>query len=135
MTNDEIKKMIKRHEGYRDHVYKDSLGNLTCGYGHLLAEGSFVPKSVSDAFFILDMGQAFEDYAKLKLDLDPVRKAVIVDMLFNLGYGGVLKFKRMLAAIRAGDFWQAAEEMLDSKWARQVGTRATELSFMMRTGK
>ena len=135
MTPDETRKMIKRHEGYLEKVYKDSLGNLTCGYGHYLAEGSEVPRDVSDAFFTDDMIRAHIGYCILKLDLDPVRKAVIIDMLFNLGLSGVQKFVKMLAAIKEEHYVLAAEEMRNSLWAKQVGTRATELSSMMRTGK
>ena len=134
MTPNEIRKMIKRHEGYRDKVYKDSLGNLTCGYGHYLAEGSEISKSIADELFTTDMINAFADYYRLGLELDSVREAVLIDMIFNMGLAGVRKFKKMLMAIAEKDYFSAADEMEKSLWAEQVGIRATELSHMMRTG-
>jgi len=134
MTPNEIRKMIKRHEGYRDKVYKDSLGNLTCGYGHYLAEGSEISKSIADELFTTDMINAFADYYRLGLELDSVREAVLIDMIFNMGLAGVRKFKKMLMAIAEKDYFSAADEMEKSLWAEQVGIRATELAHMMRTG-
>lgn len=55
-------------------------------------------------------------------------------MCFNVGVSGLLAFKRMLAACERGDYGRAAEEMLDSKWAKQVGGRADELARMMQEG-
>jgi len=63
-----------------------------------------------------------------------VRQRVLLDMAFNLGISGLLKFKRTLKAIRAKQYEKAAEMMLDSRWATQVGQRAKRLSKMMATG-
>ena len=131
--------MIKFHEGFIDRVYADSLGNLTCGYGHFLDVGSFVPKEVAEIFFKLDFIHAQNNYnritAKFGFTLDEVRKAVLIDMLFNLGYGGVMKFGKFLAALTIGDYDEAADQMVDSLWAKQVKTRAVRLAKMMRTGE
>jgi lysozyme len=59
---------------------------------------------------------------------------VLLDMSFNLGIVGLLRFKNTLATIRRGDYSKAAAMMLDSLWARQVGKRAVRLAEMMRTG-
>lgn len=67
--------------------------------------------------------------------LDPVRKKVVIDMRFNLGPGGFRGFKKMIAALAAGDYKAAAAEMVDSKWYHQVGARARRLVEMMRTGE
>ena len=68
-------------------------------------------------------------------DLDEVRRRVIIDMSFNLGTAGFLKFKNTIKAIRAQD-WKAAQAgMLNSKWARQTKTRSVTLSKMMTTGE
>jgi lysozyme len=56
-------------------------------------------------------------------------------MLFNLGYGGVMKFGKFIAALTIGDYDEAADQMLDSLWAKQVKTRAVRLAKMMRTGE
>ena len=64
--------------------------------------------------------------------LSEPRQHVLIDMAFNMGTQGLLKFKRMLAAIREQDFSRAADEMLDSRWARQVKSRSDRLAGMMR---
>ena len=66
--------------------------------------------------------------------LDSVRKKVVIDMRFNLGPGGFRGFKKMIAALAAGDYKQAAEEMKDSKWYWEVGNRSRRLVKMMATG-
>jgi len=129
---------IKRHEGYRDKVYLDSEGHLTCGWGHCLRLGTKVPVASSEAFFEADLATAVSDYLRLpkKLTdkLNIPRKRVIVEMIFNLGFAKLQEFVKMLTALEAGDFETAAKEMLDSKWAVQVKGRATELAEIMRKG-
>lgn len=127
--------LIKRHEGYRDRVYEDSEGIPTIGWGHALHVGSNVPERVSELFFRGDMREAYKGYHSLTLPLDPVRKAVVVNMIYNLGLRKFKKFKRTIKLIKSGDYTLAAVEMLNSKWADQVGRRALELSQMMRTGE
>jgi lysozyme len=64
-----------------------------------------------------------------------VRQLIVMDMAFNMGVPRLCKFKKMWAAIEAGDFDTASVEMLDSRWARQVKSRATKLSDAMKTGE
>ena len=129
---------IKRHEGYRDTVYYDSVGVPTVGYGHALLEGSRVPAVVADILFEQDFNDAVKDYTILAnrwgLDLNPVRRGVMLDMLFNLGVSRLVKFQKFLTALQVKNYDKAADEMLDSKWATQVGKRAEKLSEMMRRG-
>jgi len=66
--------------------------------------------------------------------LDYVRRGALINMCFNLGIYGLLGFKKALAAIQAGEWELAAEEMLDSKWHTQVGSRAERLAKQMKTG-
>ncbi len=138
MTDDQIKAMIQGHEGYKDHVYIDSLGNPTCGWGHNLAKDSKVPQAASEAFFSRDFREASANYLALmreyNLNLDEIRRAVLIDMLFNMGYSKVCGFTKMLAALMNNDFERAADEMENSKWHNQVGIRATVLEKMMREG-
>ena len=68
-------------------------------------------------------------------ELDAVRQRVLVDMGFNLGIPTLLKFQNMWLAIEQEDFIQASIEMMDSRWARQVGQRAHKLSEAMRIGE
>ena len=135
MNDTEAQKMIKRHEGYGPNLYMDTAGVLTGGYGHAFHLGSSLPQQVWSLIFYHDYQQAVRDYEVLDLDLDPVRRAVVIDMLFNLGLPGMFKFKNTLAALRAGDWELAAKEMENSKWYGQVRTRAVELVRMMRTGE
>lgn len=127
---------LKRHEGYRDEVYLDSEGHPTCGWGHCLRVGSRVPLEASEAFFRSDVARAVSDFYRIPKTLtdrlNESRKRVICEMIFNLGLSGVLNFKRMWAAIEREDFNLAAEEMLDSKWASQVGKRSVELANIMK---
>ncbi len=138
MNNKEIMDMVKSHEGYRDRVYFDSIGIPTGGYGHAFLPGSPLPPIVCDILFEHDFNSAVKDYEiivnRYQLDLDPVRRAVIIDMLFNMGLSRLQGFKKMLAALSIGDWDRAADEMLDSKWAMQVGNRSTYLAEMMRKG-
>jgi lysozyme len=124
MTDNEIKESIKKEEGLRLNVYRDSIGNLTVGYGHLLRVGSIIPQFVADALFEFDYDRSVKDYETLKLDLDPVRRGAIIDMIFNLGIGGVLDFKKMLAHLRNKNWIQAAYELMESQYAKQVHERA-----------
>ncbi|MBW2621287.1 MAG: glycoside hydrolase [Deltaproteobacteria bacterium] len=138
MNDDQIKKMIQEHEGVVDEVYLDSLDNPTCGVGHLLAVGSKVPEKAVQAFFDQDYRVAVADYTALvhqySLDLGSIRRAVLINMLFNMGINRVRTFKKMFAALVLDNYEWAADEMLDSRWAVQVGKRAVELSRMMRGG-
>lgn len=66
--------------------------------------------------------------------LDPVRQGALVNMTFNLGIDGVKGFPQMIAAIARKDYATAADQMLRSKWAQEVGARASRLASEMRTG-
>jgi len=135
MNETEIQAMIKRHEGYRESIYYDTVGIPTGGYGHAFHPGSSLPKAIWEEVFYRDYRRSVEDYECLDLDLDPVRKAVVVDMLFNLGLPKMFKFKNTLGAMRNKDWERAAQGMEKSRWYGQVRTRAVELVRMMRTGK
>jgi len=140
MTDEQIKEMIQLHEGYVPKVYLDTVSVPTAGYGHAFHLGSKIPHKVAALLFEQDFDDVKKDYEIITanhggLVLDPVRRAVIMDMLFNMGLLRVSQFKKMFRAIRKGDYITAAEEMLDSKWARQVKGRSVKLSGMMRTGE
>jgi len=68
-------------------------------------------------------------------ELSEVRQLVLLDMAFNLGVFGLTKFQNTLALLEAGEYEAASEEMLNSRWAEQVGQRALNLSQAMRTDK
>ena len=131
---------IKRHEGLRLKTYKDTKGIWTVGYGHTgpnIVEGVVWTLEKAEAQLLVDVAQAQDHLARylpFTQHLDPVRLNVLVDMTFNMGMAGVLKFKGMIAAITVQDWKKAAAEMLDSKWEKDVGARAHEDAKMMETG-
>ena len=139
----ELEDRIKKHEGYRDVIYLDSEGYPTCGWGHHLRVGSKIPKEVSEILFKQDMVQTKKDFERLRtifgdeviLSLNKIRKGVIIEMIFNLGFPTLLKFKRMWACIKNKDWDGASNEMLLSKWHQQVGKRARVLADLMKTGE
>lgn len=134
MIND-LREMLVRHEGLRLKMYTDSVGVSTIGVGHALTQ----PISRNAAMQILedDLVIAITDcknaFAWLGT-IDSVRQDVLYDMAFNLGIDRLKCFVHFLAAMKAGDWKTAAREMLDSKWAAQVGHRANELAGMILTG-
>ena len=75
------------------------------------------------------------DLIDIKHVLDKVRQDTLVNMSFNMGTSGLMRFKKMFKAIEDEDWERAGREMLNSRWARQVGTRAEELSLQMVTGE
>jgi lysozyme len=131
-----IIEQLELHEGIRLKPYKDTVGKLTIGIGRNLDD---VGITKAEAYYMLQHDIAKVDSKLEKLDwyskLGRVRQKVIIDMAFNLGMGGLLSFKNMIKAIKLNDFPTAAAEMLDSKWAKQVGIRAKRLAKMMETGQ
>ena len=128
-------KLLKLHEGYRQYPYTDSLGIVTIGYGRNLESRGLTE---SEATYLLeqDIDQAEEYLHKgydYYYDLSGERKAVLIDMMVNLGPTRLRGFRRMHQSLEDQDYEVAALEMLDSKWARQVGTRAITLSKIMQS--
>ena len=124
------------HEGMRQFPYKCTSGKTTIGIGRNLDD-----RGITEAEAAYLLGNDINDFqARLTreipwmVELDPVRQRVLLDMAFNLGVPGLLKFKRTLAAIRGKEYDRAAAMMLDSRWATQVGQRSKRLSHMMATG-
>lgn len=132
-----MKQRVLRHEGLRLKVYKCPAGKLTIGVGRNLEDNGITR---SEALYLLenDLKKAEKTCEEAFLwfeRLDSVRKGVIIEMVFNLGFQGFLGFKRLIKALTIQDFTGAAEEMLNSHWAFQVGKRAEKLARIMRTGK
>ncbi|WP_176777437.1 glycoside hydrolase family protein [Candidatus Avelusimicrobium faecicola] len=136
MDNVKAAAYLRRYEGFSKLPYKCPTGHLTIGYGHNLENGI----SAAAAEFILqeDLARAeraVKDSFPWWWKLDDARQFVLVDMAFNMGQAGLKGFKKMLAAIESGDFDKAAEEMLDSKYGRQVVHRARLNAEIMKTGE
>jgi lysozyme len=123
-------------EGYRQYIYKDIKGHDSIGIGRNLDANGI---SRAEALYLLnnDIDNAEEELAKnisFYNDLDDVRKIVLINMCFNMGIGDLMQFKAMLTALGAGNYAQAADEMMKSEWSKQVPTRAATLAHMMDTG-
>ncbi len=133
-----IKAQLVRHEGLRLKPYRCTAGKLTIGIGRNLEDRGISQK---EAYAMLERDildfeqQLLNEIPEVYNKLDEVRQSVLLNMCFNLGIKGLLEFKNTLAFIDAGDWERAANGMLASKWAKQVGRRAIELSEMMRKGK
>lgn len=128
---------VKRHEGFRSRPYKDTEDILTIGYGTNL-EALDITKEEAEVWMRKDLNKIIEILCDdpLFMQIDKrARREVIIEMAYNLGISGLYKFKKMWAAIDNSSWELAAKEMLDSKWARQVGNRAVRLAERMRTGE
>ena len=127
---------LKRHEGLELMPYKCTSGKTTIGVGRNL-EDIGITEQEAELLLLNDIGRVKQELVNDQwyMDLDPVRKAVIENMSFNLGYPTLKKFQNMIASISEGDYETASKEMLDSRWSKQVGQRSIELAEQMRTGQ
>ena len=128
-----VRDLLIIHEGMRLKPYKDSVGKLTIGVGRNLDD---VGISRDEAMILLDNDitaamDALDEALPWWRTLDVLRSRVLIDMAFNLGITRLLGFKQMIAALQAGQYDVAALQMLKSKWAEQVGSRAQTLAAMM----
>ncbi|EEE04556.1 glycoside hydrolase family protein [Burkholderia multivorans] len=122
-------------EGRRNRIYVDTVGKVSGGIGRNLTDKGFRDNEI-DLMYQNDVAET-EAWLDRNLpwwrSLDPVRQRVMMNMAFNM-QGKLLTFVNTLAAIKRGDYAAAADGMLNSLWARQVGARATRLAAMMRSG-
>lgn len=127
--------MLRRHEGLRLKPYECTQGYQTIGYGRNL-DSKGITRNEAEAMLTHDIQEARDDLANLEYwgVLSSRRKAALIDMRFCVGPKGFRDFKRMHRALCEGDYEKAANEMLDSVFARQVGLRASELADMVRVG-
>lgn len=135
---DIARELVKDHEGCRLHPYTDTVGKVTIGYGRNLDDRGV---TLAEATAMLDHDlQIAKTDARSWLgadywgELSEVRKAVLIDLSFNIGRSRLRGFVLCKKALQDGDYSRAADEMLDSRWAGQVGVRAVRLASIMRTG-
>jgi lysozyme len=132
----DIFQQLLRDEGLRLHPYVDTVGKTTIGVGRNLIDKGIT----SDEANILLKNDVEEAETTLRNrlpwfeSLDPIRQAVLVNMTFNMGFEGLSEFTKMLSAAAQGNWAEAAKEMSDSVWAREVGERAERLSAQMANG-
>lgn len=132
-----VMEALKKEEGFRAKVYKCIAGKNTIGFGRNLDDKGI---TYEEAEYLLKNDIKMVDTwlngnVPIYATLTPERQFVLIDMCFNLGFVGLLKFRKMFEAIKAGEFAKAAAEMLNSKWAVQVGPRARKLARIMETGE
>ena len=140
MNYDKLLESVKKHEGYRNKVYLDSLGKRTVGYGHLCVEDKWVDgweysqvelEKVleKDLKYAINQGEGMCRDLKISDDA----KFLIIEMIFQLGSAGVQRFRKMWDALKEDppNYKEASVQMLDSRWAKQTPARATEMSEQM----
>jgi len=144
MNLDNLRKQLEIDEGVVYKVYLDHLGYPTFGIGHLIREsdpehGEPVDTPVSEdrvvEAFEQDVQSVLSDCNKLYGDFEDLpeeAQEIIANMMFNLGYPRLSKFKGMKQGVDTRDWNKAADEMIDSNWYRQVGARAQRLVDRMR---
>ena len=128
---------LKIHEGMKLKPYKCTAGKLTIGIGRNLED---VGISEDEANMLLrhDIQEATRQLLHAfpwMGDFNDARISAMINFTFNVGIGTVKKFENTLAYMQSGDWDKAADEMMDSRWARQVGNRAIEVTDQIRTGK
>jgi lysozyme len=152
----EVAEMIGVNEGVRTKAYKDSLGNMSIGVGFNLEDKTNQPildslglnrdelksgkRELTDkelsSLYSYSMARAVEDLKKFDPNIKSRPKNVqmaLIDMSFNLGYNKLNTFKKMKAALEKNDYSTAADEMVDSKWYKQVKTRGPRTVELMRS--
>jgi lysozyme len=131
-----LKNELIRDEARRAKPYQCSAGKLTIGVGWNLDDNG-LPDDIIEQLFDISIANAENDAKSLfgnYSDLSPARQRVVINMAFNLGRKRLSGFKKMIAAVESGDWQEATEQMLDSRWSHQVGKRSWRLADMMRDG-
>jgi lysozyme len=143
---DRLIEQLKRHEGVETHAYDDTgapvdcLGKITLGVGRNIDPRGGIGLSMDEIEYLLSndilrcIKELSTEYPWFG-DLDEVRQEAIINIFFNLGATRFRGFKRALAAMENGDYARASVEFLDSRWAKQVGGRALELTDIIRSGE
>jgi lysozyme len=131
---------LEEHEGFRSSAYTDSEGWLTIGVGRLIdkRKGGGISKAEARVLLINDVDRVVNQLVAALpwwSELDDVRQNVLIEMGFQLGVPGLLKFKNTLRAVEAGVWHVASSGMLASKWAKQTPKRAEKLAQQMLSGR
>ena len=125
---------VKLSEGFRDRVYKDTLGIDTIGYGFAIKD-LILDEDICDMILERKLKSLIKRVHKkfpFVEDLPEEAQEVVYEMCYQLGLGGFSKFKKTIAFLRLGNYKVCADEMLDSLWARQTPNRAQRLSNIIR---
>ena len=146
-TYNKLLESVRKHEGYRNKVYLDTLGKRTVGVGHLCVEDFWEDDKEYEESFLMEILQkdlqgsidGADDLINNcpsggKANISDDAKIIIIEMVFQLGKTGVSKFRNMWKALQQDppSYSVAATEMLDSRWAKQTPNRAKEMSDHMK---
>lgn len=134
-------KMLQLLEGFEEMPYDDHLGKLTVGYGWCLDNTPMSREAaelqlawiVSEKLREIEDGD--DDLARAFESCDPIRREALLQMAYQLGVGGLRKFRNMIAAILERRFNDAYREAMDSAWAEQTPDRAEMIADMLRLGR
>jgi len=131
LTYKSLKKRIQKNESFSIKPYKDKLGNLTIGYGHLIKKNEVYLKNKNQTQqYLLDLFQ--KDFKKaveayninfFKYNFNKKEEGLLIEMIFQLGIKNVLKFKKMIFNLKNKDKYLTAFEMMNSLWYRQTPKR------------
>ena len=145
MNIEQLRKELERDEGVKYEVYLDHLGYPTFGIGHLITDddpecgasvGTKVDSDRVQEAFETDVESVLSDCERLYVQFEHLPEEVqliVANMMFNMGYTRLSKFKGMKRGVDARNWESAADEMVDSKWYRQVTRRADRLVVRMRS--
>ena len=137
MNNERLRETIIRHEGIRLDMYQDTLGIWTLGVGHNIEEKG-ISQAVMELMLEEDLAEAVSELKRSVSFFSKMPEQVqeaLVNLAFNMGIPRLMQFKKTLAYLRDGNFEAAADELLDSRYAEQVGRRADEVADMIRTAE
>jgi len=139
-TYDKLLESVRKHEGYRNKVYLDTLNKRTVGVGHLCVEDFWEDNKEYEESFLMDILQkdlqnsidGAENLCK-NLNISDDAKIIIIEMIFQLGKTGVSKFRNMWKALAENppNYEEASIQMLDSRWAKQTPNRAKKMASHM----
>ena len=141
MDMDRLLESVKKHEGYRNKVYLDTLGKRTVGVGHLCVEDFWEDDKEYEEKFLMeilqkDLSEAIKGTNDLMaehgcMDINEKAHEILIEMVFQLGMTGVSKFKQMWFNLDICNFGKASIEMKDSLWYEQTRARCIELSTII----
>ena len=143
MDIDQLRETLKVDEGVKNEIYLDHLGLPTCGIGHLITEddpehglevGTHIDDERVNELFDQDVQVTLGECRLLYNDFDDLpeeAQQIIANMMFNMGRPRLSKFKKMKEAVDGRDWIEAGNQMMDSRWYKQVTTRADRLVTRM----
>ncbi len=144
MDLERLKKQLKDDEGVRLVVYKDTRGFLTVGVGHrvtpadMLRVGQKISQARADRLFAFDLDRTIVDCARELegwVGFPGDIQEILINLAFNLGIVGLLKFERTLSYLRSKAYHDAADALVASRWYRQVGNRSKRIVARLRALK